>query len=99
MLDMNRQETRSTLRDFPSGADIASDLRFCFSNQALAPDILGLDFNNCDKGDLYESTNNCGESDGAAFSGISICRTGEWRQNQSQRNDHFPDRRNIDREV
>jgi hypothetical protein len=26
MLDMNRQETRSTLRDFPSCADIASDL-------------------------------------------------------------------------
>ena len=42
----------------------------------------------------YAPKNDCSEPDGIVFSGIAICL---WRRRQ--RNDHFPDRRNVDREV
>jgi hypothetical protein len=39
MFDANSQERLCTLRDFPSCADIESDLRFCVRKQALAADV------------------------------------------------------------
>src|SRR5437016_3479510 len=48
---------------------------------------------------VYAPTNDCGKSDGIVPSAIGICFWREWRQSQSQRNDQYPDRRNLDCEV